>query len=47
MTTILTNSADLKYEGIENQNNSKKIVFKRGNNKITIDDLSSGEKQII
>ncbi|WP_270445701.1 AAA family ATPase [Fusobacterium varium] len=38
---------DLSYEGVQNKDNHKEIIFKRGNNEISLDDLSSGEKQII
>lgn len=38
---------DLSYDGVENSTNQKKIIFKRGNQKIYIDELSSGEKQIV
>lgn len=38
---------DLKYEGIENLNKQKNIMFKKFNKKFSIDHLSSGEKQIV
>jgi len=38
---------DLKYDGVENINGQKRIIFKRGEKKFFLDDLSSGEKQII
>ena len=38
---------DLKYEGIENLNNNKAIMFSKNGKKFSIDNLSSGEKQIV
>lgn len=38
---------DLTYGGVQNKNNHKEIIFKRGENEISLDNLSSGEKQII
>ncbi len=38
---------DLTYDGVENVSERKKIIFKRGDIKIHLDDLSSGEKQVI
>lgn len=38
---------DLEFEEIENEPNSKEVIFKRNGNKIKIDELSTGEKQII
>lgn len=38
---------DLKYKSIENVEGHKEIFFERGKDKISIDNLSSGEKQII
>lgn len=38
---------DLRYEGVENKLNHKEIIFRRGEEKISLDNLSSGEKQII
>ena len=38
---------DLKYDRIENENNHKTIYFKKYGLDIPIDDLSSGEKQIV
>ena len=37
----------LKYDGIENCSNKKVIYFKKNGSKIPIDNLSSGEKQIV
>ena len=37
----------LKYDGIENTGNRKAIVFRRNGKKVYLDNLSSGEKQII
>lgn len=37
----------LKYDRIINNNNHKEIIFKKNNKKFTIDNLSSGEKQIV
>lgn len=39
--------SELKYSHIENTNNSKSIIFMKNSNKIPIDSLSSGEKQIV
>ena len=36
-----------KYSRIENRNNQKEIVFSEGNKEMTINELSSGEKQIV
>lgn len=38
---------DISFDGIVNKNGHKSILFKRNNNSIVIDNLSSGEKQII
>ena len=38
---------NLSFYKIDNRNNSKTILFKRGNSEIPITQLSSGEKQII
>lgn len=38
---------DLEYSRIENENNHKKIIFKKHGKDVSIDHLSSGEKQII
>lgn len=38
---------DLEYSRIENDNNYKKIIFKKHGKDVSIDQLSSGEKQII
>jgi ABC-type cobalamin/Fe3+-siderophores transport system ATPase subunit len=38
---------DLEYECVENINNTKRIVFRRGGKRIFLDDFSSGEKQIV
>lgn len=37
----------LTYDRVENRNNNKSIIFKKGNIEFTIDSLSSGEKQIV
>ena len=37
----------LKYDRVENQGDSKEIFFKKGANKVAIDCLSTGEKQIV
>ena len=39
--------SDLEFNGIANENNQKKIYFKKDNELVSIDSLSSGEKQII
>jgi predicted ATPase len=36
-----------RYSGIRNIGNTKKIFFKEGNNEMSIEKLSSGEKQIV
>ncbi|PKA82789.1 putative ATP-binding protein involved in virulence [Ulvibacter sp. MAR_2010_11] len=36
-----------KFNRIENRNNQKEIVFAQGENEMTINELSSGEKQIV
>lgn len=36
-----------KYDRIENRNNQKEIVFSQGEKEMTINELSSGEKQIV
>lgn len=38
---------NLQYDRVENINNQKVIIFKKGNVEISIDNLSSGEKQIV
>lgn len=38
---------DLKFEKVLTKNGHKQVIFKRNNKTISIDDLSSGEKQII
>lgn len=38
---------DLKFKTIKNENGRKKIVFERNGKEIDINDLSSGEKQIV
>lgn len=38
---------DLEFKEIENEPNSKEVIFKRNGKKIKIDELSTGEKQII
>lgn len=37
----------IKYSGIEDKNEEKQILFKKNNSLITIDNLSTGEKQIV
>lgn len=37
----------LKYEKVTNMNSEKAILFKKNNNSISIDKLSTGEKQIV
>ena len=37
----------LKYGSVENVNGNKEILFEKGTNKIPVDDLSTGEKQIV
>jgi len=39
--------SELKYSHIENENNRKAIIFIKNGKKIPIDNLSSGEKQIV
>jgi predicted ATPase len=36
-----------KFIGVENRNNNKEVLFEENGNKMTIDKLSSGEKQIV
>tara|TARA_R110002049_G_C9112601_1_gene557838 strand:+ start:62 stop:1738 length:1677 start_codon:yes stop_codon:yes gene_type:complete len=36
-----------KFNRVENRNNQKEIVFSQGENEMTINELSSGEKQIV
>lgn len=38
---------NLEYNGIDNQNGEKVVLFKKNNELIPIDSLSSGEKQIV
>ena len=38
---------DVKYDRIENVNNAKEIYFAKNGKRIPIDDLSTGEKQIV
>lgn len=38
---------DLELKEIENEPNSKEVIFERNGNKIKMDELSTGEKQII
>ena len=38
---------NLRYDHVENGNNKKNVFFLKHNNQITIDALSSGEKQIV
>lgn len=38
---------DLTFDSVKNENGYKKVYFKRKNKLISIDDLSSGEKQIV
>ena len=38
---------DLKYDRVDNINNEKAIIFKKGKQDVLIDELSSGEKQIV
>lgn len=38
---------NLTYSSVENLNNSKAVIFKKFGRKVTIDQLSSGEKQIV
>lgn len=38
---------DLKYDRIENSNNHKVVMFKKNGVDVPLDDLSSGEKQIV
>ena len=38
---------DIKYDRIENVNNAKEIHFIKNGKKVAIDDLSTGEKQIV
>ena len=37
----------LKYGSVENVNGNKEILFEKGANKIPVDELSTGEKQIV
>lgn len=37
----------ITYDGIDNINNAKRIMFRKGTSRISLDNLSSGEKQII
>ena len=39
--------SDLSYERIDNVNNHKEIIFSKNGIEIPIDDLSSGEKQVV
>lgn len=39
--------SDLKYDRIENSNNHKVVMFKKNGVDVPLDDLSSGEKQIV
>ena len=36
-----------KFSRVENRNNQKEIIFSQGKNEMTINELSSGEKQIV
>lgn len=38
---------DLEFSGVKNEDGHKEILFKRNNKEISIDNLSSGEKQIV
>lgn len=38
---------NIKYDGIDSSDGAQRIIFKKYNNNIQIDDLSTGEKQIV
>lgn len=39
--------SDLKYAGVETENGKKEVYFTKNGTKISLDELSSGEKQIV